>query len=466
MSPEESEYRRTIVFRAKKLYRAIKDETDEYNRLDNLYRGETITSLESTADELEAIASDRGSVARVLDLRKAADMKRQRTFVQSHFSPNGNKTNFVKFMAVAERHCPEEARDPEVATLAMCYCTKSEKNPDGIFTVFPKGALQVDDGYQDLRVRTVVRHIHFDLEERINTARDVERYSGWDRKARKYGYRQLSEFSTIGYLKRTYPGLLDGLDPVIRFWELENLNLFQREESEENASVASAWFMNSYLGLVRNGQFYVSNILNKTRWSDHIDEAGLETMTKSSSHTPNIFYLFRLGEEELLKRGLVSKRLIGYDQNQLPPHKLSYKGIWSDNSSLGKVKEEFYRMSLAYELARAGLGTLHVANNIATFTFTKSDFISWNERHLEVYKKSFLDFLSDVNLTGGLEAVAGNSVRKAIKLLLGCKITGCNSAKSMIQKYSSDQFTLRFDLAKVGIKTNPDDDYCIIPECD
>ena len=141
MSPEESEYRRTIVFRAKKLYRAIKDETDEYNRLDNLYRGETITSLESTADELEAIASDRGSVARVLDLRKAADMKRQRTFVPSHFSPNGTKTNFVKFMAVAERLCPEEARDPEVATLAMCYCTKSEKNPDGIFTVFPKGAI-------------------------------------------------------------------------------------------------------------------------------------------------------------------------------------------------------------------------------------------------------------------------------------------------------------------------------------
>lgn len=349
--------RQKKVAKAKEIRDILKDEYLKDSDRAKKYEGRSYSDLLQTAERItkgadkkkETLSKDeyKSRLTQALEHLEVAQCLRQ-SFLFDHLKPNSEGTSFEKLQRVIGRHFPKLARDEELVTLVGCFLIKSEKNPDGVFEGLPDNTLDPKSPNYSSRLAVIIKHLFLDLEKR-NSAYAVERFSGWDRKLRKYGLRKLTETDIRDSLAKALPAkitddetiksLLDGDNPIVRPWLLD-INKWRIEDSKELAIRACAWVLQQGEKVVRADGSYdiekIREIENKIGWSSIFSKHGLHGMFNQCEDVPSIYEAMKLGADELKKREIVKKDLFGLDEDQIKPWELRHKYMWTKEGANGE----------------------------------------------------------------------------------------------------------------------------------
>lgn len=220
--------------------------------------------------------------------------------------------------------------DDELHTLTAYYCLKSRTNPGGFFQRLPSGIFDYDSGQFDNRIRTFLRHYLVDIRKR-DTARKIETTKCWARLLQRGGLGFLlttfEKPSINTMLKITFPGYLDGEDPVIREWILPGGDKWQGDHGYELAARACAWLLKHGAGWINqdgtvNAQV-VSKVRNPGNYFHANTTAGLSGMMDTCPYTRTTEDAINLGVQQL---GCAP--LIGTGEGQIPRWRIKRDGMW------------------------------------------------------------------------------------------------------------------------------------------
>ena len=291
----------------------------------------------------DAIAANEGRKA--LEREAAshlAEARLIRDLIDKHMiKPNSTSTTQAVFKDIVAQNVKElrsggasisvgAETDDELHTLTAYYCLKSRFNPSGFFQRLPAGIFDYDSGQFDNRIRTLLRHYLVDRRKR-DTARKIETTKCWARLLQKgsLGF-LLTTFekpSVTTMLKITFPGYLDGEDPVIRDWMLPGGDKWQGDHGYELAARACAWLLKYGAGWINQDGTLNAQVVSKVRnpggYFHTNTSAGLSGMMDTCPYTRTTEDAITLGVQQL---GCAP--LIGTGEGQIPRWRIKRNGMW------------------------------------------------------------------------------------------------------------------------------------------
>lgn len=256
--------------------------------------------------------------------------------VSRRFGPKKRGTSYEIFISILEKIKPCVSVEEEALTAFYCV-ENASYNPEGIFRGLPLGFANYDNATLNRfveKVRAIGRHVIVDLREELKTARDLEKFSSWNKVLKTAGVSFMNQdISMPELLQIIFPGILQGFDPPVRMWHLLTDKISDRELKKWH----SAWMMSVPTNAfdLNEQKFDLEEIVGK-RWTVDVFLANMAYYDHDGSD-PDIKKprdYFRLAAEFF---GVDDPIGIETEKGKIPPWYITQDKMWTTVSEGDRI---------------------------------------------------------------------------------------------------------------------------------
>lgn len=288
------------------LARRIKSEAEYFKKYESATEEELRKMVTRIEDVVLLLESGDRNDANSDSLRLSADIIRKLISIKQGkrniIRLNEEEITYEKFHEILKQIDGEYADDVEIETVALLYCLKSQANPNGFMPEVPDGMFNTDDDNFLKRVQALVRFSLVNIQKK-NTPLKLESFSSIKTLLAFSGLIELANsFSDVELLQMTFPGIFNGINPVVRPW------IVNRDLQNGFACDLRKWGHASLLVeegvLSQDGSVDIGK-LGRINWRDAYNRSGMRNVLKANPEKLTLIDIVREGLEVVKRSGVV-----------------------------------------------------------------------------------------------------------------------------------------------------------------